>query len=61
MSEGLKPRAERIAAMGRHASPDPKRQLNLEAAVRLLADQPGGRARAAEPWDDFLRRIGVIE
>lgn len=60
MNEGLKSRADRIAAMGRYTAPDPKRKLNVEAAVRLLANHPGGRPRITEPWDDFLRRIDVI-
>lgn len=60
MSDGVKARADRIAAIGRYAAPNPDRQLNVEAALRLLADQSGGRSRDPEAWDDFLRRIGVI-
>lgn len=57
---GLRQTADRIAAMGRHPAPRPDRVLAIERAAARLATMPTGDAREAEPWDDFLTRIGVI-
>lgn len=57
---GLRQTADRIAAGGRYAAPRPDRRLAIERAAIRLADKPTGDARESEPWDDFIRRIGVI-
>lgn len=57
---GLRQVAERVAAAGRYAAPRSDRKLAIERAAERLATMPTGDAREAEPWDDFLRRIGVI-
>ncbi len=46
--------------MGRFPSFSPERKLLIEKVAARLADKPMGTLRATEPWDDFLRRIGVI-
>ena len=57
---GLREAAERIAAMGRLPTPRRHRALAIEqAGARLIGLAAAGR-REAEPWDDFLVRIGVI-
>ena len=57
---GLREAAERIARMGRFATPSPDRKLECEKAAARLVTRETGAAREKEPWDDFLRRIGVI-
>lgn len=47
--------------MGRFPIPDPDRKLACEKAAARLESMAGGRSRDVEPWDDFLRRIGVID
>jgi hypothetical protein len=56
----LRDTANRIAGMGRFPAPPPDRKLAIERAADRLAEKPLGNVREAEPWDDFLRRIGVI-
>lgn len=61
MSE-LRTAAERIADMGRFPTQNPERKLESERAAARLGDLAGGGAvRSKEPWDAFLRRIGVID
>jgi hypothetical protein len=57
---GLRETAERIVGMGRFPAPRHDRRLAIEKAAARLGDRPGGKLQDAEPWDDFLRRIGVI-
>lgn len=57
---GLREAAERIARMGRFASPPLERKLEIEKARDRLVTRETGSSREREPWDDFLRRIGVI-
>lgn len=57
----LRDAAMRIAAMGRFPVPDPDRKLACEKVATRLEGMADGRSREAEPWDDFLRRIGVID
>lgn len=61
MSGYLRDAAHRIAASGRLPVFGGKTRSALEKAVERLADRETGSAREAEPWDDFLARIGVIE
>ena len=56
----LRDTANRITGMGRFPAPLPDRKLAIERAADRLAEKPVGVLREAEPWDDFLRRIGVI-
>lgn len=56
----LRERANRIATMGPFRKTSPERKLLIEKVAARLADKPVGTLRATEPWDDFLRRIGVI-
>lgn len=56
----LRDSAESIARMGRFAARSPDRPLASEKAAAQLADRTAGNAAYKEPWDDFLRRIGVI-
>lgn len=56
---GLREAAERVARMGRFAMPPPERKLECEKAAARLVTRDTGSAREKEPWDDFLRRIGV--
>lgn len=58
---GLREAAERIAQMGRFAVPSPERRTECEKAAAGLATREAGAAREKEPWDDFLRRIGVTD
>lgn len=57
---GLRQTAERVAMAGRYPAPRPDRPLAIERAAARLAAIPTGDACETEPWDDFLRRIGVI-
>lgn len=57
----LRDAAIRIAAIGRFPIPDPDRKLACEKAAARLESMAGGRSRTVEPWEDFLRRIGVID
>jgi hypothetical protein len=57
---GLREAAERTARMGRLASPLAKRKLEMEKACDRLVNRETGSAREREPWDEFLRRIGII-
>lgn len=57
---GLRQTADRVAASGRYPAPRADRRLAIERASVRLAELPTGDGREAEPWDDFLRRIGVI-
>lgn len=57
---GLRETAERVAAMGRFPTTHADRATALEKASARLVALAAGSAHEAEPWDDFLRRIGVI-
>jgi hypothetical protein len=57
---GLRDAAERIARSGRFATPPADRKLETEKVADILLRRGIGVAREKEPWDDFLRRIGVI-
>ena len=57
----LRNAAARAAAAGRLPAPNPDRLLLVEKATARLQDRETGAVDDAEPWDDFLRRIGVIE
>ena len=61
MSGTLRDAADRIAASGRLPNPGGKARSALEKAVERLAHRQSGTAREAEPWDDFLARIGAIQ
>jgi hypothetical protein len=56
----LREAAERIAKSGRLPAPNPDRRLRCESAALTLATRETGMRAAQEPWDDFLRRIGVV-
>lgn len=57
---GLRETAERIAGMGGLPAPRRDRVSAIERAAARLASQSSGTLREVEPWDDFLRRIGVL-
>lgn len=56
----LRDSAERIAQMDRFPSRPKDRPLAMEKAAARLIGRDTGEAAYKEPWDDFLRRIGVI-
>ena len=58
---GLRATAVRVATMRHFSTPHHDRALALEKAAARLAERPGGRLQDAEAWEDFLRRIGVVE
>lgn len=50
--------------MGRLPTPRADRKLETEKAaewIRLLVADVGAREVAREDWNDFLRRVGVID
>lgn len=55
----LRDAADRIARMGRLPARPADRQLQCEKAAIALQGRAAGNARTQEPWDDFLRRIGL--
>ena len=57
---GLRGAAERLAKSGRLPIPNLERQLLIEKVLLTLSDRDTGVLNDKEPWDDFLRRIGVI-
>ena len=56
----LRNSAERIARMSRFPATPPDRKLECEKAAARLAGYATGVMDDKEPWEDFLRRIGVI-
>jgi hypothetical protein len=50
----------RAVAAGRLPAPNPDRVLLIEKAAARLQDRDSGTIDEAEPWDDFLKRIGVL-
>ena len=58
---GLRAAAERIERMGRFVAPSPDRRLECEKAAERLVTRESGTGRNTEPWDDFLRRLGLID
>jgi len=61
VSGALRNVADRIAKSGRLPQPGGKTRSPLERAVEALSHRQSAATREAEPWDDFLQRIGVIE
>lgn len=60
----LREAADRIARMGRLPTPRADRKLETEKAaewIRLLVADVGAREVAREDWNDFVRRVGVID
>lgn len=57
----LRDAADRIARMGRFATPRPDRRLQTEQAADRIGELVAeARETTGEEWDDFLRRLGVI-
>ncbi|WP_374944917.1 hypothetical protein [Sphingomonas sp.] len=56
----LRDAAERLARSGRLPVPNPDRRLQCEKAALALAERGSGSRADKEPWDDFLRRIGIL-
>ena len=56
----LRNSAERAAASGRLPMPGAAKRLAIEKVAETLRDRAVGDVRDDEPWDVFLRRIGVI-
>lgn len=56
----LRDAALRIAEMSRFPLPRADRKLAVERIAEKLAHRPSGVLRNDEPWEDFLKRIGVI-
>lgn len=56
----LRAAALRIIEMNQFPHHPADRKLSTEKAADRLAHKPIGSLRDAEPWDDFLQRIGVI-
>ena len=58
---GLRDTAARLSESGRLPIPSgARRQLEIEKAAARLAAREVGAQRQAEPWDTFLRRIGLL-
>jgi hypothetical protein len=57
---GLRETADRLAKMGALPTPNSDRRLHCEKAALALSDRSTGVRYDKEPWDDFLRRIGVV-
>lgn len=58
---GLRGAADRIAGMGRLPAGKAERRMETErAAIRLEGRETRSLAEK-EPWDEFLRRIGLVD
>lgn len=60
----LREAADRIARLGQLPTPRLDRRLEIEKAaewIELLVADAAARELVNEDWDDFLRRIGVID
>lgn len=57
----LRNAAERLANLGRFPNPNPDRRLDCEKVAAKLEGREVRQAETSELWDDFLRRIGLIE
>lgn len=53
--------ADRIARMGSFPTPNADRRLDCERMLATLGGCERGERRETEDWDDFLRRIGLID
>lgn len=56
----LRNAAERASASGRLPMPGTAKRLAIEKVADTLRGRDSGEARDDEPWDDFLKRIGLI-
>ena len=56
----LRDAAEQLAKMGHLPTPNVDRRLQCEKAALALAKRETGVRVDKEPWEKFLRRIGII-